>query len=346
MKKTALILILFIVISSCKHKYDLEGIWIGAYEKYEYNDKNKNQYQLLPLRYLIDINSDSITFKHFDYGLFQRDTVIKCKFIIDENNLIVNSEIGIDKFRIDIVNNDSIVFKVDNRNFKNRTLVFKKLDNPPKLNDLDLSNKAYSLICDNGYTDSIDFINDSILFHIGNNRFFPINNIWFINEYKGFKILVQNNFFTPPQLITYADKDLIELRSFGPKDLNIKLNLIKLKTDLKRLYGNWQEISRNNIDSVEYEWSQTYPDNKDWRLNLNISKDSIEISDLLSKNTYSLITNTTNQYICFNPFEYQWLAWKILLSDNDRLVIERYNSRLSEFSEPFEIIEFKKIKND
>jgi len=343
MKRITFILLLFILFSSCQDKYDLDGIWIGAYEKYEYE---KDKYQIFPVSYLIDINSDSITFKHYDFGIFQWDTMYTRKFIIDENNLIVNSEISIDTFRIDGVYNDSIVFKVDNSNFKNRTLVFKKLDNPPKLNDLDLSDKAYSLVCDNGYTDSVDFINDRVLIHIGNYRPYPIENRWFINEYKDFKILVQNDMlFIPPQLITYADKDLIKLTAFGPKDLNIEMRLLTSKMDLNQLYGSWQEISRNNSDSVEYEWSQRFPNNKDWRLNLNISKDSIEISDLKSKNALNLITNTTNQYICFNPFESEWKAWKILLLENDRLVIERYNMKLHIYSDPFEIIEFKKTKS-
>ncbi len=313
---------------------------MGAYETLEY----KGQYHTSTLRYLIEIKSDSITFKYFDWpSQLQKDTIEKHNFIIVKNYLIINSEYGPDTFQIDHVNKDSIVFEVgESDKYKNK-LIFKKLVTPPKLQYLDLSNKAYAIVCDNGYTDSIDFINDSILLHIRNDRFIHIVDKWFINEYKGFKFLIIGDIENLPQLITSSNNDLIELIIFRPNELNVEMNLLTSEIELKQLYGSWHEISRKNLDSIEYKWSKPLPDNVDWRINLNITKDSIEILELNRKRKLKWIPNTTNQYIYFpDDFDTENSTWKITLLEKDRLKIERYNKEHYNFSDPFEIIEFKK----
>ncbi|NQX97408.1 MAG: hypothetical protein HRT73_05950 [Flavobacteriales bacterium] len=122
-----------------------------------------------------------------------------------------------------------------------------KLSESPK--NIEIKNKSYSLISKN-YSDSIDFINDSVSLHFGNYSSNYRANHWTINNYKNLSFLVIDGLFeSPPLLIKSIENGAIHLELYYDEIIDFELKLLNHKIDTTGLLGKWiyPETSDNSI---------------------------------------------------------------------------------------------------
>jgi hypothetical protein len=335
MKRTFYILFSLIILISCKSENELEGIWIGAYQIHY----SGNDYSLTSLRLLLDISNDEIIYKTFDYPMFnEKDTIEITKYSLNENSLIFDS----DTFLIKRLTKDSLI--LSSRSDYERDLVFKKLTENNKNLKLDFKYNAFSLIGTN-YADSIDFINDSLILHIGDvfNTNYRLTK-WAINRYKSFDFLVFDQFESPPFLIKYRSENEIFLKLFFTTIKDFKMTKIENVKDTSGLIGNWVWPFQFRQGFPLPPPPPNYPEDFDTKLYLKIKSDSLEIEQYGKVNSKKWELNSTNDFIYFPEDKMtKYGVWKIIELDKNNLTVER-NSRYSISSEK-ELISFEKEKN-
>lgn len=333
MKKAIYILSYFFILSSCKSDYDLNGIWIGAY-KVEYSKVDSS---FTSIRVLLDFSNDEVIFKKFDYPMFdEKQTSEKVKYLVSENFLILES----DTFQIESVTEDSLSLIINSDN--KQKLVFRRLTNETKNLNFSLEKKAFFIQGPN-YNDSIEFINDSTILHIGdkfNTRYRSSN--WAINNHKKLIFLVLDQFESPPFLIENTSKNELSLKLFYTNTRNFKLTKIRNTRDTMGLIGHWVSPSSYNSNRpLPPPPPINYPEDIDVRLHLKINTDSLEIEQFEKSKSKKWELNSTNDFIYF-PKEIDKIqgVWKIIELDKENLIIER-NTR-SYISMEKELIRFKK----
>ncbi|WP_321515491.1 hypothetical protein [Marinifilum fragile] len=335
MKRAFYILISLIILNSCESSNELEGVWIGAYQIHYSGDEPV----LSSMRLLLDISKDEIVYKTFDYPMFdENDSMIISKYSIDENNLIFDN----DTFLIKGITNDSLVLSI-NSHYK-RDVIFKRLPENNEKQSIDIINNAYSLIGPN-YADSIDFINDSLILHIGN--VFNTNyrsRKWAVNSYKSYDFLVFDQLESPPFLINKSSSNEISLKLFYTTIKDFKLTQIENKIDTSGFVGNWVWPFLERQDFPLPPPPLYFPENGDTRLYLRIKTDTLEIEQFGRTKSKLWKLNSTNDFIYFpKDLLTKDGVWKILKIDGDKLEIER-NNRFHNSGDK-EIVEFDRMKN-
>lgn len=352
MKRAFYILFSLVVLISCKSKNDLDGIWIGAYQIY-YSGSDSTLTSVsgfapvdtsyTSMRLLLDISKDEIISKTFDYPMFEeKDTMRISKYSIVGNRLIFDS----DTFVIKGITEDSLILNVNSH--CERDFIFKRL---PENNDkikIDIINNAFSLIGPN-YADSIDFVNDSLILHVGNvfNSVYRSRH-WAINSYKSLDFLVFDQIESPPLLISdYSAKD-VSLKLYFTTIKDFKMTKIESGKDTSGIIGNWVWPFQNNQDlplPPPLPLPPNYPDNVDTKLYLRIKKDSLEIEQFGRMKSKIWKLNSTNDFIYFPEYLLtKEGVWKILKIDGDKLDIE-WDKRFTS-SGGKEKIEFYRMKNN
>ncbi len=334
MKRTYYILLVLVLLTSCNTGNQLEGIWIGAYKSHNYGDTPSYS----SMRLLLDISKNEIVLKTFDYPMFEeKDSIRKSKYSINKNNLIFDS----DTFLIKGIAEDSLILSI--KSDYELDFVLKKLPEKIKKQNIDIQNNAFSLIGPN-YADSIDFINDSLILHIGNvfNTNYRLRK-WAINSYKSLDFLVFDQIESPPLLIDKCFDNEVSLKLYSTTIKDFKMTRIDNLMDTNRIVGNWVSPFKNNTDLPIPPPPPNYSENVDTKLYLRIKKDSLEIEQFGRTNSKKWMLNSTKEFIYF-PWDLltKDCAWRILEIDGDELKIER-NNKFS--SSGKEIIEFERIKN-
>jgi hypothetical protein len=331
MKPLYCILLSLISIISCQSSNKIEGIWIGAYQIHYHDGK---PIFLSSMRLLLDISKDEIAIKTFNYPMYEeKDSTITHKYHIDKNYLIINS----DTFIIKGVTGDSLILGIQSD--YDSDYVFKRLSQTNKKNKINFQNKAFSLAGHN-YSDSIDFINDSLILHIGNK--FNTNNSytnWSINSYKSFDFLVLNQFESPPFLIDKSSAKNVSLKLFSTKILEFEMTLLENINDTNGLIGNWVQFA-----AIPSPYHIQDKKDADIRKHLRITKDNIEIKQINRTHIRKWKINSTNHFIYFpenNMTNFE--VWKILEISDNKLVIEV--NRRGFHNANSEIMEFEKIIN-
>lgn len=335
MKRAFYILFSFIFLISCKTGNEIEGIWIGAYQTHYSGEEPV----LSSMRLLLDISKDEIISKTFDYPMFEeKDTMSISKYSIIKNKLIFDS----DTFVIKGVTEDSLILNINSH--YERDFIFKRLpENNEKLN-IDISNNAFSLIGPN-YADSIDFVNDSLILHIGNvfNTIYRSRH-WAINSYKSLDFLVFDQIESPPFLISdYSDNE-VSLKLYFSTIKDFKMTKIGNVKDTNGIVGSWVWPFQNNQDLPLPPPPPNYPENVDTKLYLRIKKDSLEMEQFGRTESKIWKLNSTNGFIYFpDDLLTKDGAWEILKIEGDKLEIER-NKRFSSSGDK-EKIKFDRMKN-
>ncbi len=335
MKRVIYIFFSLIILSSCNSISDLNGIWIGAYRvDYSINDSTFSS-----MRLLLDFSNDEVVFKKFDYPMFsEKDSEEKVKFLVSKNYLIIDS----DTFQIRSLTKDSLtlIFNSDQK----QKLVFKKLREVNESLRIDIKNKAF-LLKGPSYRDSIDFINDSTIIHIGNiyNTRYRSSH-WAINSYKSLNFLVLDQHESPPFLISNTSINELSLKLFYTNVRDFKMTALNNIRDTIGLIGNWVSPNPYISDIPLPPPPLNYPEDVDVRLYLRIKTDSIEIEQFGRSNSKKWILNSTNDFIYF-PKELEKIrgVWKIVKLEGDKLTIERNSRSLTSMEK--EVIRFTKEKN-
>ncbi|MDR6241128.1 hypothetical protein [Aureibacter tunicatorum] len=337
MKRIFYILFSFVFLISCKRGNELEGIWIGSYQI----SHTDNEPVLSSMRLLLDISKDQIIYKTFDYPMFgEKDSIIISPYTIIENKLIFDS----DTFVIKEVTEDSLI--LSNHSLLKEDFIFKRLPKNNKKLNLEIKNNAFSFVGPN-YTDSIDFINDSLMLHIGN-AFYTNSRPrhWSINSYKSFDFLVFDQIGSPPYLISNSSKNEVSLKMYFSTINDFKLTKINYEKNLSDLEGSWVSAYKNNQDLPLPPPPPNYPKNINTKLYLRIKKDSLEIEQFGRTKSKKWELNSTKEFLYFpkDLLTNKYGVWKIVKIEGDKLEIER--NRRSNIPSEKEIIEFDRIINN
>ena len=334
MKRALYILISLIIFNSCESSNELEGVWIGAYQIHY----SSNEPSLSSMRELLDFSSNQIIYKSFDYpSLEEKDTIKAFKYSLKDNKLIFDS----DTFLIKNITQDSLVLSYYST-YK-RDLVFKRIIKRDKKINIELKEKAFRIIGPN-YSDSIDFITDSLILNIGNvfNTNYRLTK-WAINSYKSFDFLVFDHFDSPPLLIEKSSENEILLKLFHTSIQDFKMTKIEKKNEISGIVGNWVWPFQDGQGFPLPPPPLSYPENIDTKLYLRIRTDSIEIEQYGKVRSEKWKLNSTNGFIYFpEKIKTKYGVWKILKLNRDELIIER-NIRF--YSRDKEKIKFEKIIN-
>ena len=335
MKRALYILFSLMILISCESSNELEGIWIGAYQIHYSSDKPS----LSSMRQLLDFSSNEIIYKTFDYpSLEEKDTIKTLEYSIEGDNLIFDS----DTFLIKNITQDSLILSFHS-DYK-RDLVFKRLIEKEEEIKIDLKETAFKLIGPN-YSDSIDFINDSLILHIGNtfNTHYRSTK-WAINSYKSFDFLVFDQFDSPPFLIENSSRNEISLKLFFTSIKDFKMTKIEKIKDTSGIVGDWVWPFHHRQEFSLPPPPPIYRDDIDTKLYLRIKTDSLEIEQYGKIKSEKWELNSTNNFIYFpENIKTKYGVWKILKLNGDELVIERNRKFYS--SGDKEVIRFEKIKN-
>ncbi|MDM8162229.1 hypothetical protein QUH73_20615 [Labilibaculum sp. K2S] len=333
MKRAFYILFSLIILISCESENELEGVWIGAYQVHYSGDEPL----LSSMRLLLDISKAELIYKTFDYPMFEeRDSVQILKYSFNGKSLTLDS----DTFLVKNLTKDSLVLNFCS-NYE-RDLVFKRLPDNNNFK-IDIKNKAFSLTGPN-YADSIDFINDSLMLHIGN--VFNTNyrsTKWAINSYKSFDFLVFDQSESPPFLIDYSFENEIFLKLFFTTIKDFKMTNIENVKDTSGIIGNWV-CPFQNRQGVPLP---RHLEGVDSKLYLRVKSDSLEIEQYGKIKSKKWKLNSTNNFIYFpEKINTKNGVWKILEVNEDKLIIERYRRNRKSYNPgDKEVIKFEKIKN-
>ncbi len=300
----------------------LQGIWMGAYQVH-HADSDK---LITSFPYLYDFNKKKVVIKSFYDGEYE--SIDNYKLL--ENKLIINK----DTLIIKCISNDSLVLYL---NFDYlRQFVLKRLVGSYKY-DIDLTHRAFKISSKN-ILDSLDFINDSVALHIGTQTDFKFRpSKWKIFKYKSYNFLLIDQYLRAPALIENDSAGIIELLFYFTKVEKVKLIPLISQRDTTGLIGNWlQEVPTMNLVPPPFCIEE-----KDYRMKLKISLDSIEISQCGETNRLKWELNSTNEYIYF-PDNFYKLSnkWKILNLSTTELEVERNRTYIK--SSYTEKITFKK----
>ena len=328
--------ILIAVIGCSSDDKNIEGIWIGAYQIHYSGEKAVYS----SLRTLIEVDKDEITFKTFDYPqMGEIDSIHSMTYHRSGYVLTDKSNSKSDTLKIKLISEDSIVFS--GFNSYERDWVYKriKLSESPK--NIEIKNKSYSLISEN-FSDSIDFINDSVSLHFGIYSSIHRESHWSINNYKNLSFLVIDRYESPPLLIKSIDNGVIHLELYHNKINDFELRLLNHKIDTNGLVGKWMypETSEKNIPLPPPP--PHLPDYVDMKTYINFTNDSVSITQYGRVKTKAWRLNSTHDFIYFpNELNSENSFWDIIELKEDKLTLRNFNQHFS-YSEEREEIELLK----
>lgn len=212
MKKILIILILGLFIS-CSSKGNLEGTWIGAYSYSDISDSNMN----LPQRIVVTLEEDNYCAKSFKYDYKWESDFEKGTYDYDGETIFYKSN-KTNTALLEIITKDSLVLK--GLKGANNT-VYKRLEDSlkSKSDHIDLKGKRF-LRTSLNYSDTLNFINDSVLIKSAeNNRHLEIH--WERISHNGFEILFMD--LDIPYIIREEKEGTIKLTGLHKNRYDLEL---------------------------------------------------------------------------------------------------------------------------
>ena len=217
---------------------------------------------------------------------------------------------------------DSIAFgDVDSIN---TIWVFKRVKPQKVLADFELIGKAF-YIQGNNYSDSLEFIDDSIYMSISRPFKHGLNPYrWRTYSYSALKFLIFERPMTPPFIITSSGSHGFTFSVIDSKTWEYKATEIKGKEEIDiTLTGNWIATWAISNDSLPKPppppgWDQ------DHNLRLSFDNDSLEFEMYGNTRKIRWKSNATKSLIYFpNHVDSHDEFWEILEVSEERLLINR-----------------------
>lgn len=206
-------------------KNALYGIWIGTYQV--------SNGMKVPLKMLLDFEEDSLTIKSFGFSKYEGEKIdITDRYLLEGQKIVFDTQ----EFIIEKCKKDKLVLHLEVENHKSK-LFFTRIIESHKLSTT-LAHKSFRK-GNEKYTDSIDFVNDSTLLGIGTTANVFHKTEWKIEEYKNLSFLVIYGFHLP-YLVTYDKGNVIGLRCYFKKSIDLQLTQLQNSKDPARLYGKWK----------------------------------------------------------------------------------------------------------
>lgn len=312
------IVALLLSLLSCQSKNELEGIWMGAYTlRYTDTDSTFNTMNLL-----FDISEDEIIMKNFAFHRNEmEDSEEHFKYSLEDNRIVLQSTRLKSKMPetllIEKIDRDSLILK--NLGEENLEFCFKRIENRTKKINPIIQPKAYRYASP-FLTDSLDFINDSTVLHIGS--VFDVSRVsdWKIDTYKNLEFLLIDRglISIPIMLIEYDSRGTIGLKYYHENIYKSQLEYLEYQKDIGKLVGNWKAEYPKFFECDDF-------------FSVNITKDSISINNFENRTITheKLQLNSTNEFIYFPNNRYQ-SVWKILNLNDSTLTIKRGGDRWRE----------------
>ncbi len=227
------------LFTACEQKPSIEGVWIGAYSCNSSLDL-VNEFDTV--RFLVDFSADSVVTKKFDYQRHgEKDEQCASPYSIKGDTLQFDQHTYI----INAIAQDSLVFGIVG--YDSSYVVFKRISATSENDIPELSSRAFSLTGLN-YTDSLEFISDSLFLFVGSKNQNTQSNRWAINRYKSLNFLVIDHYGYPPLLINDISPDQINLTLFGLNVSPFVMKEIKSERTTADLMGKW--IGKTENDSL------------------------------------------------------------------------------------------------
>jgi hypothetical protein len=212
MKKILIVLIVGLFIS-CNSGQKLEGSWIGAYSYSNISDSTMH----LPHRNVVTFENNKYFVTRFKYDYRSESDFEKGTYEYNGESIFFNSDKTNTAF-IENMNKDSLVIKGSKGT--NNT-VYKRLEDSlkSKIDHFDLKGKRF-LRTSVKYSDTLDFINDSIIIKSWqNNRKLEIH--WEKINHNGFDILFMD--FDIPYIIWKERDGTIKLTGLHKNRYELEL---------------------------------------------------------------------------------------------------------------------------
>ncbi|MFV8226460.1 hypothetical protein [Christiangramia aquimixticola] len=206
-------LILLIILVSCNTTRKIEGNWIGAYSYSESPESSFNS----PIRVIISFSDGKYKLNSFKYDYRLGGNTKHGSFKLSDRKIIFDDDEK-ENSQIKFINNDSLV--ISGHNGSNNS-VYKKLDDSLKigLNDIELIGRKF-LLKSRDYTDTLKFVNDSILISGSDKDRFPRTKWDRIHQNEFDIIYMEGNI---PMIIQGKSHDTIYAIGFHKSAIDFKL---------------------------------------------------------------------------------------------------------------------------
>lgn len=296
MKPFFFILIILSLTSCVNQEEELEGLWVLDYEIFEGGVKS---YELAH-REVFSFEKDILTIKGFSCRSFSSDSY---EYSVPLGKESFSFSTGYFKHSLVGFSRDSLLFDCDNSSSDSdcRQLVLKpvrELARKTEMKNSDFVGKAFRFQWPY-FTDSLEFVNDSLLLRITTDKRRDRYNQWELDHFKGVDFLVlQNEYCYLPVLYNRADS---QFTFSGGKLFMEEMAPIFEK---ENLLGTW-EITLVELDSLrqisildpDFLRVESIPCPNQEDVRLVIEEDSIAVSLCGETNKWKYQINTLGNFL-------------------------------------------------
>ena len=287
MDKLRIILIALtaMILMQCKSSLEINGIWMET----KLTKKNNEQFSIFG-RKLFDFHKDSVlmtSIGNLQIPDLKANETIKGSYKVRSNKLVLRA--GQEKLRTRLnFTDDSLNLTI--RKFDNDKITLKRLQERDKcdIQKNSFTGKSFLLSIGN-YTDSIFFLNDTLMLHCGNKAVPRPLESWELSDYKGYKIFHTTDPFLPGMVVSKYSNKTITLNPYIKSNLNVKLIQSNSLLSITPLIGTWVETERKTISTLSYGSTKeslrliieidkiniiknTRPKTMDWRITPDLSR--------------------------------------------------------------------------
>lgn len=313
----ALCILPIISWSSCRTEKQLQGAWVGAYRVYQ----NGGELEYVPFSMVVEFKEDSlnsIDFSHQGGTNFVAKNKAEYK-LVDDLLLSSEHEGRWDTLHVKAITSDSLILGLP----LGWDAVFKKLPETASPKNVKLTGNAYHISSYN-YSDSLDFVNDSIMLHIGSDANVFRTSLWSVVDFGDYKFWVNSELRSPPLLITSYSDATIDLQVYHKDVVNFKMEKLDKQLDLSLLQGKWVEAADTSALKLLLPPPPNLPEDADRRLHMEFDGDSLIRQKFGKSHTTKWTPNNTNRFIYFKAKSpYDLVCWRILHLDTNKLIIKK-----------------------
>lgn len=293
-------MVIILTFFQCKPFTEIDGVWIHTRSA----NKHNQQFSTYGTQ-IFDFQNDSIKAILFeDSQNLNFDKSMDGIYKVKNKKLTITTEKEKFKMKINFMT-DSFILTV--RKLDKDRFTYKRLKESDKCN---ISKERFVnqsfLVSSSGYTDSIYFMNDSLVLHCGNSNLASPLKQWKLSEYNGYKFFYTNRPFFPGMLAVRDSAGTITLNPYIKKNGEVKLTILTSRLDNKLLIGSWMETQRITIQK-----SSSDERKKPMRLEIDPDEASITVNNITKTLNWRVTPEFSRIYFTNNKNLYVD-SWKII----------------------------------
>ena len=302
--------IIILTFFQCRPSLEITGLWLHT----ETITKDNQQFSNFG-RQIFDFEKDSLNiislvdWENINLKVNSNETF---SYKIENNKLILRTFKDTSDYKI-TYSPDRII--LTSKELDNDRIILKRLleNDTCEIQKEQFVNKSFRLSSDR-YTDSIYFLNDTLLLKCGHTNEIFLQK-WKLTNYKGYKFFhIANPLF--PGMVAYKYSDsTITLNPYTKKNEELKLTNVISKYENKLLIGTWRETERTIISTLSISTDEA----KD-SLILEIGAEKIKVTKKTRTQTMNWKTTPDFSRIYFLSNNNHFLkAWQIMEVNNSKL---------------------------